>query len=212
MSKDFGEIEVKSKYADRYKGKKGEVHRLGIIYPKAGGGPFEEAFIHFKDKYFICKNGICCEKLGPADQRFACLVVKYKTNKQGQVIATNDPKLPFDYEVMEWVIGSAKMKQLIQKNQEFPLKSHDLMVSCTGSEEYQQLDFSPCKESIWQMKPEFKEELWLQSEKLRSNLKNALGADLTIDEIKDLLGVDIGVTLNSVINTQEDVTKLLADV
>ena len=86
------------------------------------------------------------------------------------------------------------------------------MVSCTGSEEYQQLDFSPCKESIWQMKPEFKEELWLQSEKLRSNLKNALGADLTIDEIKDLLGVDIGVTLNSVINTQEDVTKLLADV
>ena len=48
---------------------------------------------------------------------------------------------------------------------------------------------------------------------MRPNLKNALGADLEIDEIKELLGLDIGdVNKNNVVNTEEDVNKLLADV
>ena len=211
MGKDFGDIEVKSKYAEKYKGKVGETHRIGIIYPKVGGGPFEEGFTHYVDKHFFCKNGVCCEKKGPPDQRFACLVVQYKTDKQGRIIQTGNT-IPFDHSVKAWVVGAKKMKQLLQKNGEFPLKSHDLMVTCEGNEDYQNLDFTPCKESVWQMKPEFKETILLQSERMRNDLKNNLGQDLSTDEIKELFGLNAAVDISNVLTNTEDVNKLLADV
>jgi len=91
----FEDIVVKSKYAQKYKGVPGETHRIGIIWPylsekeKKKGvkkGPFETAFTHFFEdgtakKTFICKDGYCCEKIGPPDQKFGCVIVKYKTKE-----------------------------------------------------------------------------------------------------------------------------------
>ena len=79
---DFGDIEVKPKFKEKYKGVSGEKHRAAIIWPKLkddakGSGPFVMKKTHYADKYFICKDGFCCEKLGPSKTRFACLIVKY---------------------------------------------------------------------------------------------------------------------------------------
>ena len=188
---DFNDIEVKPKFKEKYKGVPGEKHRLSVIYPKAGGGPFTLAKTHFQDKYFHCKEGVCCDKLGPPKTRFACLVVKYKTNKDGSLKKLEGADVPFDFEVMEWVFTETKYSSLKTLNSEWSLKQHDFMVVLKGTEQFQDLEFTPCKESVWQLKPEFKELVYKESETLREGLKRSLGADLTTDEIKELLGMEV---------------------
>ena len=213
---DFGEIEVKPKYNERYKGLAGEKHRISIIYPKpneAGkqAGPFVMRSTHYSDKYFYCKEGICCEKLGPSKNRLACLVVQYKTKKDGTLIKREGEAIPFDYNVKEWVFTDTKFNQLKALHNEWDLKSHDLLVTLKGTEQFQDLEFVPCKESIWQLKPEFKDTIYKESEPLRSRLVNALGHDLSTDEIKELLGLEVA-QAGEVISGEEDLNDILAEV
>lgn len=208
---DFGDIEVKPKFKDKYKGVAGEKHRISIIWPKADGGPFVMSKTHFSDKYFHCKGGVCCEKLGPAKNRLACLVVKYKTNKDGTLKKNDAGGMPFDYEVMEWVFTEAKYTSLKTLHNEWNLKEHDIMVTLKGTEQFQDLEFTPCKESVWQMKPEFKDQIWGDSESIRANLKKSLGQDLSTDEIKELLGLEVAQP-QDVIQSESELNDILAEV
>lgn len=213
---DFEEIQVKPKFKEKYKGVSGEKHRVALIWPKVkdeakGSGPFVMKKTHFADKYFICKDGFCCEKLGPSKTRFACLIVKYKTRKDGTIVKKEGEALPFDFEVFEWVFTDKKFGQLKTLHNEWDLKNHDIMVSCEGSEQYQDLDFTPCKESLWQLRPEYKEAIYRESELMRTNLVKALGQDLTVDEIKELLGAGV-VQPSEAISNESDLNDILAEV
>ncbi|MDB4330172.1 hypothetical protein N9948_00395 [bacterium] len=212
---DFGDIDIKPKYKDKYKGIAGEKHRISIVWPKEDGGPFVMGKTHYQDKYFHCKSGVCCEKLGPAKTRLACLVVKYKTLKDGSLkkneVAEGSTDLPFDYEVMEWVFTETKYNSLKTLHNEWNLKEHDIMVSLKGTEQFQDLEFTPCKESVWQMKPEFKELIFADSEAIRPNLKRSLGQELTTDEIKELLGLEVAQPTD-VIQNEEELNDILAEV
>jgi len=100
---DFEDINVKPRFKEKYKGVPGEKHRIGILWPKnteVKKGPFVLRNTHYHEKYFVCKDGICCEKLGPSKSRIACLVIKYKTKKDGSLIQKQD-KVPFDFEILE---------------------------------------------------------------------------------------------------------------
>lgn len=201
---DFGDIEVKPKFKEKYKGVPGEKHRIAIIWPEkmdtTKKGPFVVRHTHFEQKYFVCKEGICCEKLGPAKTRIACLVIKYKTKKDGSLVKKEGEKIPFDFEVLEWILSETKYNKLKDLHKEFPLKDHDLMVTLEGTEQYQDLNFTPCKESVWQARDEFKREVYKESEPLRENLARSLGQDLSIDEIKELLGMGVAQPSEAITN------------
>jgi hypothetical protein len=208
---DFNDVDIKPKFKEKYKAVKDEKHRISIIWPQAEGGPFVMADTHYFDKYILCKGGVCCEK-EPAKTRLACLVVKYKTKKDGTFapVAAGEA-LPFDYEIMEWVFTEAKFNQLKTLHNEWNLKEHDLLVELKGDEKFQNLIFTPCKDSAWQAQEPFKQVIYKESEVIRPNLKSALGADLTTDEIKELLGLGVA-SPQDVVSSESELTDILQEV
>ena len=144
----FEKEDIKGGIWDKYKGKKGEVHRAALIFtdPKA---MFSGAKIHFHQRFFLCKNGICCDRLGSPKYRIGVVLLKYSTDRLGAL------QKPFEYSLLPWIFSEPNFVRLKTLNNEFPLTTHDVQISCTN-EEYQHLDITPCKESVWQMKEELK--------------------------------------------------------
>lgn len=180
----FDNEEIRSGMYDRYKGTKGTTDRLAIVYqdPKA---MFAGVKCHYKDRYFVCKKGICCEKLGAPKWRVGAVIVKYATDKQGMI------KKPFGYELMPWSFGEQTYVKLKNVNSEFPLASHDIKVSCTN-DEYQHLDITPCNEVIWTAKEELKGEVLEAAKPIWDFVKKTLASELSIEEIRELLSADGG--------------------
>lgn len=177
----FENEDIKGGMYEKYKGKKGEVHRMAIVYtnPKA---MFVGSKIHFKDRFFLCKKGKCCEILGPSKWRVGAVICKYATDRQG------NPKKPFSYETLPWIFSEQTWLKLKNVNSEFPLATHDIKVSCTN-EEYQHLDVTPCNESIWTAKEEIQKTILEQSKPVWDHIKKSLAADLSNEEINELLGI-----------------------
>lgn len=212
---DFGEVEVKTKFSEKYKGTVGQKDRLSIIWPKDeakyGKGPFVTRNTHFEQKYFVCKEGVCCDKLGPSSQRFVCLVVHYKTKKDGTIIKQEGEKVPFDFQVKPWVFTSKKFNQLKGLNNEWDLKTCDFTVTCEGKDNFQDLEFVPCKGILWKLNPEIAEAVYKISEPMREKLARELGAELTTDEIKELLGIVV-TQPSDVIQNDADLNDILDQV
>ena len=180
----FENDDIKGGVFTKFKGKKGEIARIGIIYtdPKA---MFVGAKAHFKDRFFLCKSGICCDKLGPSKYRVGCAIVKYNTDRMGT------PKTPFSYELYPWLFSESTFIKLKTLNSEFPLASHDIKISCTN-DEYQHLDITPCNETIWQAKEELKTAILNEARAIWDNVKRSVASDLSVEEIKELLGDSSG--------------------
>lgn len=181
----FDNEDIKGGLFDKYKGKKGETHRGAIVYtdPKA---MFAGSKIHYKERYFLCKKGVCCDKLGPAKWRVGAVLVKYGTDKQGNI------KKPFSYELFPWVFGEQTYVKLKNVNSEFALATHDIKISCTN-EDYQTLDITPCNESIWTAKDELKKQIIDEAKGIWESVKKSIASDLSAEEINDLLGISSGV-------------------
>jgi hypothetical protein len=181
MSFGFENEDIKGGVYDKYKGKKGETHRGSFIYtdPKA---MFVGGKTHFKDRYFLCKKSICCEKLGAPKWRVASVLIKYGTDKIGNI------KMPFEYGLFPWFFSETTFMKLKGINSEFPLTTHDIKISCTN-EEYQHLDITPCSESIWQAKAELKAKVLEEAKPIWDYIKKGVAGDLSIEEIKDLLSM-----------------------
>lgn len=180
----FENEDIKGGIFDKYKGKKGETHRGSLIFsdPKA---MFVGAKAHFKERYFLCKKSVCCDKLGAPKWRVASVFIKYGTDKQGNI------KQPFGYELFPWFFSETTFIKLKGINTEFPLTTHDIKISCTN-EEYQHLDITPCNESIWQGKEEFKKKVLEEAKPIWDYIKKGVASDMSIEEIKDLLNMGGG--------------------
>lgn len=200
----FDNEEIRSGMYDRYKGTKGTTDRLAIVYqdPKA---MFAGVKCHYKDRYFVCKKGLCCEKLGAPKWRVGAVVVKYATDKQGMI------KKPFSYELMPWSFGEQTYVKLKNVNSEFPLASHDIKVTCTN-DEYQHLDITPCNEVIWTAKEEIKGEVLEAAKPIWDFVKKSLASELSVEEIKELLSVDGGGSGGADPTSKLDLDKVLDQV
>ena len=177
----FENEEIRGGFYEKYKGKKGEIHRTSIVYsdPKA---MFAGSKIHYSNqRYFLCKKGLCCDKCGPAKWRVGAVIIKYATDRNGTI------KQPFGYEIMPWVFGEQTYIKLKTVNSEFPLASHDIKISCEN-DDYQHLSFAPCNESIWLAKEELKKKILDEAKPMWEYVKKSIASDLSIEEIKDLLG------------------------
>lgn len=177
----FNNEEIKGGLYEKFKGVKGEVNRLGIIYTDPNA-MFAGLKIHYKDKYFICKKGKCCEVLGPAKWRVGSVIAVYGTDKQGNI------KKPFSYELYPWVFSEQTYIKLKNVNGEFPLATHDIKVSCTN-EDYQNLDIIACNECVWTAKEELKKVILESAKPIWENVKRTIASDLSVEDINDLLGI-----------------------
>ncbi len=171
----FDDETITGDRAPKFSGKKGVTDRIGFIFPKGN----KVAKTHFHTKHVICKGGLCCEKMKPAEKRIGNIIIKYGTDKTGKV------KSPFSYELMTWVFSEKKYAQLRTVNQEQSLEDHDLLITCV-EEKYQNLQITACKEALWKKNEKLKEHVLAEATKLREKIY--LGADLTTDQIKEFLG------------------------
>jgi len=195
----FENEEIKGEY-EKYKGKKGEVHRGAIIYtdPKA---MFAGSKVHFKERYFLCKKGKCCEVCGPSKWRVGAVFIQYACDKQGNL------KKPFSYDLLPWIFGEVTYSKLKTVNSEFPLASHDIKISCEN-EEYQHLNVTPCSESIWTVKDELKASIIETAKPIWEFVKKSIASDLSVEEIGELIGAagavaadpSVSIDLDSVLN------------
>jgi len=177
----FDNEEIKGGIYDKYKGKKGETHRCGIVYsdPKA---MLAGTKVHFKERFFLCKKGKCCEVCGPAKWRVGAVLIKYGTDKSGAI------KKPFSYDLYPWIFSEATYVKLKGINSEFSLANHDIKISC-DNEEYQHLNIIACNESIWTSKEELKTLVLDQAKPIWESVKKSIASDLSVEEINDLLGI-----------------------
>jgi hypothetical protein len=184
MTFGFDNEEIKGGLFEKYKAKKNETHRTAIVYsdPKA---MFVGHPTHFKDRYFFCKKGKCCEVLGPAKYRVGAVLIKYNTDRAGV------PKKPFAWELFPWAFSEVTYLKLKSMNAEFPLATHDIKISCTN-EEYQHLDIVPCNECLWISRDELKTQIQEQAKPIWDSLKKTLASDLTVEQIGELLGIGGG--------------------
>ncbi len=175
----------------KFKGKENQTDRIGIIYVTEKD-ILKGVKAHYKDRYFLCKSTkekkeICCthsyEKNRP-NYRFGCIVVLY------DVLTSKDGKISLKgYELLPWVFGEKMYGTLVEENKEHPLTGCDLKLKCTNAE-YQNFEVHSCKDSIWQSSPKLKEKILVDAAPMYEDLSRGLANDLSVTEIKELLGID----------------------
>lgn len=134
--------------------------------------------------YVLCKSEanqeICCAKLGRSRWRIGVPLVRYKTDKMGNVYN------PLNYDVLPWIFGEHTYVDLKRINEGFPLISHDIVIGCTN-EDYQKLDLMPSNESLWQLNEEMKGNVLKDSLSVREFIKKGLAADKDVLELEGIL-------------------------
>jgi len=193
--------DVKSYKFNGFKAKEGEDYRIGIIYwddnPKT---MFRGVQAHYFDKYFICKStpdkrAICCTHSYDKNRprwRVGCVIIIY---------IIEDEKLK-GYKLMPWMFSDSMFQKIRKANKGFPLSKHDVTLSLAANtkEEYQTIDIHSCPESFWQLKAELKEKVQEEAKPLMDEIIRNMPADLSIDEIKEVLGIESAGTADAAEN------------
>lgn len=144
---DLNDESVKKYEFELYSGEANQIDRLYAV----SIGDIVTARVHYHDKLkggVLCQSvytlnaqrtqetlaeeRFCCRRLDPATPRFAVLVLKYNTDRQG------NPVQPFGFEQRLWKFGADKFDQLRNINRDWPLTKHDISVHCTDKQ-YQKM-------------------------------------------------------------------------
>jgi hypothetical protein len=174
----------------KYQGIEGQTDRVAII-PFEGKKYFKGAKTHFKDRIFLCKSTpqkkeICCTHSyagNNPEYRMAGVVVIYDlAMKDGK------PKLK-GYQLLPWFFKATMYQKLVKADQEFPLDSHDIKLTCRNKE-FQTIDVQSCKDCIWVSNPELKKKILEEAAPIFEQIPRGIGADLGITEIHEQLGID----------------------
>lgn len=184
--------DIQSTKFKSYKGKGGQTDMIGIVFSDRKA-MYCGAKVHYKDRYFLCKStkeskAICCTASYQNNKpkwRVGAVIVIYTIGKDP---ATGAQKL-VSYEVMPWVFSETMYNKLKEIDSEFPLDQHDLKLKCTN-EDFQNIDVTPCKTSIWRKSEKLKTAIMAEFEAIMDDAKGNLGSNLNIEDIKELLGVE----------------------
>jgi len=186
----FDREDIQSAKFKKYKGKAGRPDRVGIVFAE-GQSPCIGAPVHFHDRYYLCKSTadkkeICClhsyEKNIPT-MRIACVLIVY------DIAEKDGKKVLRGYELLPWVFSDKQYVKLRTLGKEWPLDKHDLTLTCTN-EEFLTIEPTPCKESYWRSSPQMYKKVLAEAEELRRGLSRHIGADLSVTEIREQLGID----------------------
>lgn len=184
---------------DRFKKlklKKDEEVRVGIIFfDEAGKKMFLGTKVHVKEgmKTFLCKSTkdskeVCCtHSWSGNDPKFhiGCVVIVYNLGKEDGKIKLKS------YELLPWIFWDTMYNRLVSYDNELPLTTHDIKIKCTQDDPYVKYDLNPCNNSIWVNSPNLKEKILTEAKPIFEGISKNLGAELSVSEIKELLGIDV---------------------
>lgn len=185
--------DIKSTKFLKFKMETDQRERAGIIYfdddPKT---MFLGAKAHAQQGYktFLCKSDknhkeICCTHSwsgNNARYHIGCVIVVYQLDGSGKIKG---------YEVTPWVFWEKMYQKLVSAGKEFPLHKHDIKLACSNGG-FQTIDVNSCKDSIWLSNEKFKQKILEEAKPHYDNLSRNLGADMSVTEIKEMLGIDTG--------------------
>jgi hypothetical protein len=202
MSDDFisfgvNDDDVSGRRREEFKGKTGKTDRIALCWFKkdssghyvinSGTIPlFKKAEIHFHPSLGYFEDlGVETQKLfGTPKTKLLTIVIKYPTDLDGKL--DKSAFLSGEFKILPWKLAPDKFRALKSINDEFPLVTTDLKVSCSD-EKFQKMTFSACAGKA----------LWMENEDIRKRVLNEvsllelkvdLGRRYTLDEIKIKLG------------------------
>lgn len=147
-------------------------------------------------------------------QAIGTIVVVYATDKSGELYKDEDTGkfLPLKCDVMPWVFAHDKYERLRKLNKKFPLRSHDIEVSCTDTQ-FQKMDFNPHTEGLWARKDDRKEKILRDVAKLVNGGNPNLGIAYSLERLQEKLGmVPADGGDSSAVASDDDINELLDDI
>lgn len=141
---------------ETYKAEKGRKDRITLLEP----GKIVHGRSHYVEGsgFLICmseykkqgntevlvKLAPCCQRLERSKKRCSALVLQYATDRNGV------PTRPVGLSYKVWRFNEKTFALLRQVNSEFPLKQHDILVTCLtdNDQKYQSVNITPCKEQV----------------------------------------------------------------
>ena len=194
-SKAFSQARMKS-----WKGTAGVTYRMAVCWfkkdaegnydfskPRFDGGMFHG----YKEGVgYVMHQGKGTEALlGEPKPRAATFIVVYGTDNDGEI----QKSLGFGFEVWPWVLPAAKLAELKRQHKKADggLGNADLEVICEDST-YQKLKIDRHPEAVWRKKPAIMEAVFAKVEAMESKIPGLLGRTMSIDEIKEKLGMEVG--------------------
>ena len=187
----------------RFKAKEGETYRISFVWWPGleEGKPNLDAqtprFVGCKRLYvpnvgyFMDKGPEYVKLAGgtPAKMYVGTIICKWPTDSKGQL-----DKARFsngDFEINSWVMSVDKYRSIGARHTEFPLGQHDVTLTCTDTQ-YQKLDISPCRESLFrkiiEKNPTLASSIIDAANAAARDLPRDLAQDLTLDQIREKLG------------------------
>lgn len=191
----------------RFKAKEGETYRVSFVWWPGieDGKPDLNAaspkFIGCKRLYlanvgyFVDKGPEFVKLAGGAQSKMyvGTVICKWPTDSKGGL-----DKARFasgDFEVMSWVMSADKYRSIETRHKEFPLGQHDLTLACTDTQ-YQKLDISPCRESLfrklYEKDPERAKSIIEAAAEAAKELPRDLAQDLSLEQLRAKLGLGGG--------------------
>lgn len=191
----LGDKRVETSTFDRYKGRKGVTDRIAFI---------SSSLIRTYTFYYEGNNqkrtfraptnpetlAFVKKQLGEPDQKFGLLLFHYTTDDNGELLTPEK----LSGKVKLWVWSEARYDEIVALNRQWPLmdtgfdgKQYDLQVKCT-EEQYQRMNFTPCPSAHWKTKQTWYDTIKAKEPKALPRLRQALGRQMTDQEIMGLLG------------------------
>lgn len=181
---------------ESYRGKSNQTDRISLVWfykdesgqYRMGEGDtpkFKMANYHYAPSlgYIASKGEYTIEKFGPPRRRLGTFVIKYTTDRSGNLKTGHDGKPIFDFEILQWQFGEDKYRLLATIHDEFPLTQHDIKVTCT-EEQYQKLSFTACNgQALWQRSEKVREDVLLKVKEMEHQM--SLCRDMSIDALKE---------------------------
>lgn len=187
--------DIKGNRFQKLKMKTGDEIRCAVLFfDETGKKMFLGTKVHVKpqQKTFLCKSTkekkeICCTHSWEGNNpryHIGCVAMIYNLGKESGSLKLRD------YELIPWIFWEKMYEKLVSADKEFSLTSHDLKLKCTN-DEFQTIDIQSCKESIWTSNANLKKKVLADAKSIYEGISKNLGAELSISEIKELLGIEI---------------------
>lgn len=190
------------KKSQRFKGKEGETYRVSFVWVGKDSDGKDVCLFTGCERHYVQGVGYFLHKGpefariagGAPKQAVATILVVWPTDKNGRL-----NKDAFGrgegWEVKPWVFSAERYEQLARRNEQFPLHEFDLTVTCTDTQ-YQKMDLSPCRESLFaklaeannEKSTQIRKTILAEVEAAEKVLRSDMARDLTLDKIREKMG------------------------
>ena len=153
--------------------------------------------------------------------QIATIIAVWPTDKDGQLRRRGgklDSEVLKDVEIVPWVFSADKYDALKRRHHEWPVSFHDITLACTDSQ-YQKMDISTCKENLFSkfvaadsvLAKEITSKIQAAVEDLSGQMGDIIARDLTLDQIREKMGLSTSSDLGGSVGSDAEVDGMLDD-